>query len=515
MATDSNHPVLRARGLAKHFGGIFALQDVDLDLYAGEVHVLLGANGAGKSTLVKLLAGNLTPDRGTLYIRGRAVGFDNPRAALTAGIATVYQELSLFLGLTVAQNILIGREVLNRFGWIREAVLRQQAARMLQELGESNIRPDTRVGDLSLAERQLVEIAKALSYDPPVLVLDEPTSSLSKVEVDRLIEVIQALKQRGTAIVFISHRLEEIEQLGDRVTVLRSGQKVGEFLRQDFDRARALELMLGEQWQEDTAGPVVRRADIETAPPLLMIRGLSVTRALHEVELTLHPGEVVGLAGLEGHGQKALLMALFGIYRRGVSGTIELQGRRLRLQAPRRAIRQGIAFVPDDRKTMGAILPLSVAHNITVTIIGRLCRWLRIDGRRERERVRHYVTTLKIQCRTPRAPLWSLSGGNQQKVVAAKWLVLEQQVYLFCDPTRGVDAGARQSFYELIRSLAHAGKGVLVYSSDIGEFRRVCSRVLVLREGRIVGALRGSDISERNIMDLSFGAAAAVGRAES
>ncbi len=500
-------PVLRGRGLAKHFGGIFALQEVDLELYAGEVHVLLGANGAGKSTLVKLLAGNLVPDQGTLYLQDREVRFDSPRAALAHGIATVYQELSLFPGLTVAQNILIGREPRNRLGWLREGAVRVQARQILAELGETSIRPDTKVADLSLAERQLVEIAKALSHAPPVLVLDEPTSSLSKVEVDRLTDVIQALRTRGTAIVFISHRLEEIEQLGDRVTVLRSGRKVGEFSREAFDRSAALELMLGEQWHEETTVPTAGLTETGSSGPLLSVVGLSVMRVLHDIDLSLRPGEVVGLAGLEGHGQKALLMALFGIYRRGVSGTIELQGRRLRLRTPRRAIRGSIAFVPDDRKTMGGILPLSVAENISITIVDRLFRWFRIDPKRERERVRHFIDALKIKCRTSRVPLWSLSGGNQQKVVAAKWLALEQQVYLFCDPTRGVDAGARQSFYELIRSLASAGKGVLVYSSDIGEFRRVCSRVLVLREGRIVGTLQAADISERNIMDLSFGAA--------
>lgn len=513
METASSHRVLRAKGLAKHFGGIFAVQDVDLELYGGEVHVLLGANGAGKSTLVKLLAGNLVPDHGTLYLQDREVRLDNPRAALAHGIATVYQELSLFPGLTVAQNILIGREPRNRLGWIRERAVRVQAGAILAELGETHIRPDTRVADLSLAERQLVEIAKALSYKPPVLVLDEPTSSLSKVEADRLTEVIRALRSRGTAIVFISHRLEEIEQLGDRVTVLRSGLKVGEFTRDDFDRTAALELMLGEQWHMQTAAAEAVHPAAGVGEALLTVHDLNVRGILHNIGLTLRAGEVVGLAGLEGHGQKALLMALFGIYRRGIGGAVELHGRRLRLRAPRQAIRGGIAFVPDDRKTMGGILPLSVTHNISVTIVDRLLRRLGIDFKRERARVRHFIDALKIQCRAPRLPLWSLSGGNQQKVVAAKWLALEQQVYLFCDPTRGVDAGARESFYELIRSLAKAGKGVLVYSSDIGEFRRVCSRVLVLREGRIVGTLQANDISERSIMDLSFGAVAAGGQA--
>lgn len=504
--TARGAPVLRAQGLTKRFGGVSALRSVDLDLHAGEVHVLLGANGAGKSTLVKILAGNLAPDEGALYLHGRMVRFEHPRAARQAGIAIVYQELSLFPGLSVAQNILIGREPLTRFGWIREAAISRHAAVLLAELGAVDIDPDTRVADLSLAEQQLVEIAKALSYDPRVLILDEPTSALSHAEVDRLLQVVRQLQAQNKTIVFISHRMEEIEELGDRVSVLRSGEKVGEFERSRFDRARALELMLGEQWRAQPAAAASDASQQGAAArsPVLSVEHLELKRLLHDVSFQLRPGEILGLAGLEGQGQKALLLALFGVYRRGLHGTIKVHGRMLRPRRPRQAIRAGLAFLPDDRKSMGGILPLSVMHNVSITIVDRLCRWFGVDRAREHARVSHFVQALQIRCDSLGAPLHSLSGGNQQKVVTAKWLALEQHVYLFCDPTRGVDVGARQGFYELIRDLARAGKSVIVYSTDNGEFPILCSRVLVFREGTIVGSLSGEEITERNILELSF-----------
>ena len=502
---DADAPALRAQGLTKHFGGVTALDAVDLTLHAGEVHALLGANGAGKSTLVKLLSGNLQPDHGEMEMRGQKLRLAGPQAAFRTGIATVHQELSLFANLTVAQNILIGREPRNRTGFIREHPLSEQVATLLQQLGITGIDPDARVGDLPLAVRQLVEIAKAMAFDPAVLILDEPTSALGPQEVRHLLDVVRGLRDRGRAIVFISHRMEEIENIADRVTILRSGRVVGSFRAHAFERAEALRLMLGETAVVEHTPPAQPPDD---APVLLSVQNLSLPRRLDRLNFELRAGEVLGLAGLEGQGQKDALFALFGVWRHGLSGQIAVGGRRFMPHRPRTAIAAGLAFVPDDRKSMGGFLGLSVADNISVTLLERLRRGLFIDAGAERRIVRNLIDRLAIRCASPAARLSSLSGGNQQKAITAKWLALERSVYLFCDPTRGVDAGAREMLYATIRELAEAGRGVLLFSTDIAEFPILCSRVLVLRGGRVAGSLSGPDITEQSILDLSFREAA-------
>ena len=338
---DAGAPALRAEGLSKHFGGVVALDNVDLTLRAGEVHALLGANGAGKSTLVKLLAGNLSSDRGSIAVRGKTLRLTRPEAAFRAGIATVHQELSLFSGLTVAQNILIGREPRGPVGFIRERAVVRRVGELLERLGIAGIAADARVGDLSLAVRQLVEIAKAMSFDPAVLILDEPTSALGPVEVGHLLNVVRGLRARGRAIVFISHRMDEIENIADRITILRSGRAVGCFPGHEFDRTAALRLMLGES--AAAAAHDRPAAPREDAKVLLSVRDLSLPGRLDRVSFDLHAGEVLGLAGLEGQGQKDALFALFGIWRRGLSGGIKAgdrasrRGGRWRPFAPRSA----------------------------------------------------------------------------------------------------------------------------------------------------------------------------------
>ncbi|MGH7056446.1 MAG: sugar ABC transporter ATP-binding protein [Acetobacteraceae bacterium] len=500
-------PALAAAGLGKRFGGVVALAGVDLALYSGEVHALLGANGAGKSTLVKLFAGIEQPDAGDILVGGKAVRFATPRAALSAGIATVHQELSLFPSLGVAANILIGQEPRRRGGWIDRAALRRHAATLLAGLGADDIDPAVPVAELSLAETQLVEIAKALSVEPSVLILDEPTSALSVTEVERLIAVIERLRAKGVAIVFISHRLGEIERIADRVSILRSGEKVGSFAPGEFSRERALSLMLGEGWQAADTARAARLSRAE-AKPVLAVHGLGLARRFAEVSFALRRGEVLGLAGLEGQGQKEVLLALFGLFRHGLEGRIELAGRRLRPRRPLQAIKAGIAFIPDDRKNLGGFLGLSISENIAIGVLDRLCRGLLLSPARESALVGPLMHRLGVVAAGPSAPLGSLSGGNQQKVVVAKWLARRAEVYVFCDPTRGVDAGARAGLFTIIRELAAAGSGVLFYSTDISEFPTLCSRVLVFHEGRISGTLEGPAANEENILALSFREAA-------
>ncbi|MGH7101918.1 MAG: sugar ABC transporter ATP-binding protein, partial [Acetobacteraceae bacterium] len=463
-------------------------------------------NGAGKSTLVKLLAGYHAPDAGHVSMHGRTLRLTSPKAAFRAGIATVHQELSLFSALTVAQNILIGREERTTIGFIRERRIARQVERLLETLGINGIDANAQVGALSLAARQLVEIAKAMSFDPAVLILDEPTSALSPVEVHRLLEVVRGLRARGRAIVFISHRMEEIEDIANRITILRSGRVVGSFPGDRFDRAEALALMLGKSRDDGVRQrPAVPGSDV---PVVLSVKDLTLPGRVDHVSFDLYAGEVLGLAGLEGQGQKDVLFALFGVWRHGLGGHISIGSRAIMPRRPRAAIAAGIGFIPDDRKSMGGFLRLSVAHNISIAMLDRLRRGPLLDLGREARLVGGLIERLRIVCASPRLALASLSGGNQQKVIAAKWLARELGVYLFCDPTRGVDAGARESLYATVLELARDGKGVLVYSTDIAEFPILCARVLVLRGGHISGSLSGAEITEKAILALSFSEAA-------
>jgi ribose transport system ATP-binding protein len=381
--------------------------------------------------------------------------------------------------------------------------MRRLASELLESLGAADIALDTPVGELPLAHAQLVEIAKALSAEPSVLILDEPTSALSIAEVERLIAVIERLRAQGRAIIFISHRLGEIERIADRVSILRSGEKVGEFGPGTFRRARALQLMLGESWQE--AKPAERSPQERgAAPSVLTVETLTLPRHFSAISLALAQGEVLGLAGLEGQGQKEVLFALFGLFRRGLEGKIELAGKLLLPRRPRQAIAAGLAFIPDDRKSLGGFLGLSVSHNIAIGALDLIRSGPLLSAAAESALVDGLVRRLDIRCASATVPLGSLSGGNQQKVVVAKWLVRRAPVYLFCDPTRGVDAGARAGLFAVIRELAAAGSGVLFYSTDISEFPALCDRVLVFREGRIAGTLAGAAVTEPAILDLSF-----------
>jgi ribose transport system ATP-binding protein len=503
----SERPLLTATGLTKRFGGVVALKSADLSLFPGEVHALLGANGAGKSTLVKILAGVERPDEGELRIGERQVTFATPRAALAAGIATVHQELSLFPNLGVAENILIGREPRRGGLWLDPRAARRAAAALLESLGAADIDIEAPVGELPLAQAQLVEIAKALSAEPSVLILDEPTSALSIAEVERLVSVVERLKAQGKAIVFISHRLGEIERIADRVSILRSGEKVGEFTPGSFSRARALALMLGESWQDGKPPERAGRAR-DAGPAVLDVERLSLARHFDSVSFTLQPGEVLGLAGLEGQGQKDVLFALFGLFRRGLEGRIAVAGKTIRPRQPRQAIAAGLAFIPDDRKSLGGFLGLSVSANIVIGALDLVRSGPLLSPAAESALVDALVRRLDIRCASPAVPLGSLSGGNQQKVVVAKWLARRAPVYVFCDPTRGVDAGARAGLFAVIRELAAAGSGVLFYSTDISEFPALCDRVLVFREGRIAGELAGAAVTEPAILALSFHEAA-------
>lgn len=508
---SSAPPLLSAAALSKRYGATHALREATLTLRANEVHVLLGANGAGKSTLIKVLSGVTTPDSGTMELAGQPVTFSTPLDAATQGVATVFQELSLFPRMTVAQNIFIGREPRGRGRLIDEQKLRRLASETLARLQAEHIPVDTYVENLSLADQQLVEIAKALSHDPQLLILDEATSALSSREVDALLDLVTQLSRDGVAVLFISHRMEEIERIADRVTILRDGAVVESYARADFQREAAVGAMLGHRAGTAVTGRTSTDAVQLSASPVLDIEQLSISGVLTDIRFRLGAGEILGLSGLEGQGQVALMHALFGLYRRGVESRASLLGVPGLPNSPWAAMRRGVAYIPEDRKTQGGFLPLSIQENMTINSLPELSHAGLIDPARIAVRCREMIQLLQIKVASVNAPLSSLSGGNQQKVIVAKWLAHSPRLLLFNDPTRGIDIGAKAAMFELIAQQAAAGGAVIFYSTDLSEFAGLCDRVLVLRDGTIGGEISGAEISEARILALAFGETAPQG----
>lgn len=493
--------LLEARGISKHFGGTAALSEADFSCHGGEIHVLLGANGAGKSTLVKILCGVQTPDAGTIRLSGQEVELRDPIRAASLGVAAVFQELSLCPHLTVAENIMLAHEPVGPLKQIRAKELLQQVHSLFQRLGIDHIRPTELVAHLPLADRQLVEIAKALSHDPQTLIVDEGTSALGHEEVKRLFQLLKNLRDEGKAIIFISHRMAEVREIADRLTVFRNGRNVGTVSAEDFDESKLIELMLGERVQQSFPPRAPLPKEAET---YLQVEHLSAGELLRDISFSAKAGEVLGIAGLEGQGQGELLLALFGMIRR-LSGTVSLGGRRVRLGTPWRAKKSGFVLIPEDRKTQGLLQPLSLRENIALASLGALSNFGLIRRRRERQIAQQGMRRMEIKASSMEVPVRALSGGNQQKVVIAKWLETGADVFLFYDPTRGVDVGTKRSFYELIEDLAKSGKTVLLYTTELSEFVGLCHRVLVMSDRRIVTELSGDDITETRILSASIG----------
>lgn len=500
--SDPTAALIEARGIAKRFGPVTALTDGNLSCRPGEVLAVLGANGAGKSTFVKVLSGVLAPDAGEILLEGKPVRLLNPSQAARVGIATVFQELSLFPQRTAAENVVAGREPLHPWGLVDTGEVRARARAVFDRLSITHIRSDARIGDLSLADRQLVEICKALSNDPRVLILDEATSALPVRDVEKLFDLLAVLKRQGLAVIFISHRMAELRRIADRMTVLRDGRTVATLETKEFDEADVVEKMLGRRLTHSLVSNAP--AAHSSAPTLLKVDRLTVEGRLDAVSFSLGRGEIVGLTGLESQGQVDLLMALFGMYRR-MAGTIEIGGRQVHLTSPWRAKRAGIALIPAERKTAGALLPLSVRENIALPLLSSLSRFGFIRWGEERNRCADLVQKLEIVTPSIEAPVASLSGGNQQKVVLAKWFATGADIFLFYDPTRGVDIGAKEAVYRLVRQLAENGKGVLLYSTETEELASLCDRVLVVDRGRVVSTLTGGRVTVQSITRATLG----------
>src|SRR5919112_96900 len=471
---SSGPPLLQVHGVVKSFPGVRALDGVDLDVRAGEVHCLLGQNGAGKSTLIKVLAGAHQPDAGRISWRGEPVRLTDPQAAMSLGIATIYQELDLVAGLTVADNVFLGREHA-RLGLTRPASANRAAAELLARLGHADIRPTAEVGSLPAASQQMVSIARALSQDAKLIIMDEPSAVLDSEEVERLFTVIRDLTAHDVAVVYISHRLEEIREVGDRITVLKDGRTVATGLPARGTPTReVISLMTGRDIEY--VFPERRELPDPDAAPLLEVEALGLRGAFADVSFAVRPGEVVGLAGLVGSGRSEILETVYGA-RRPTSGTVRIGGRRLRAGDVGAAVAAGVGLAPEERKSQGLLLGESISRNISLSSLARFARAGFLSRSAEAEAARKQVTALEVRPADVDREVRTLSGGNQQKVVLARWLLRDCRVLLLDEPTRGVDVGARSEIYALVRDLADSGVAVVVVSSEIPEVLGLADRV--------------------------------------
>ncbi len=493
-------PLIEGVGLGRSYGGVRALHDADLAASGGAVHALVGENGAGKSTVIRILGGRTHADTGTIRLRGETVAFAGTADAHRRGVWTVFQELTLLPSLTVAENLFLTREPRGRGGLIDRRAMTRAADALLASLGIEHVDPRAAVADIPLSERQLVEIVRAVSNEPDVLFLDEPTSSLVEREVRWLFGAVARLRARGTAIVFTSHRWNEVAEIADRITVFRNGTGVGSFGAGDLSEDEAVALMTGRR-VETLYPPVPPLAS--TAAEALAVRALE-TPALHGVSLELHAGEVLGVGGLAGHGHRELFFTLFGAGPARVrGGTIAVAGRAVRLRSPRDAMNPGVGIflVPEDRKTEGLLLRVSVRNNMTLAILRRaLSRFGFLRRAEETRLVAAFSGQLKVKAAGPLAPVGSLSGGNQQKVLLGRSLLADPRILLLYDVTRGVDVATKAEIYALVHRLAAEGRAILLYSSDAEELAQLCHRVLVMREGRIAATLSGEALTAENVV---------------
>ncbi|MET9800582.1 sugar ABC transporter ATP-binding protein [Streptomyces sp. NPDC006368] len=487
-------------GITKSFPGVRALDGVDLEVRSGEVHCLLGQNGAGKSTLIKVLAGAHQPDGGEITWGGAPVTLRSPIAAMRLGIATIYQELDLVEGLSVAENVFLGHEPTAAGFVVRGRRARAATAALLRRLGHPELEPGRPVGELSAAQRQIVSMARALSHDVRLIVMDEPSAALDPDEVENLFRIVTDLTAEGVAVVYISHRLEEIRRIGDRVTVLKDGRAVaGGLPARQTPTRDIVALMTGRSveyvFPERPVAPAPGR------PPVLKVEGLTRAGEFAPVDLELRPGEIVGLAGLVGSGRSEILETVYGA-RRPTAGRVVVDGRPLRPGSVRAAVRAGLGLAPEERKAQGLLMLESVTRNVSVSSLSRFSRGGWLDRTAERDAARRATRELSLRPDNPDARVRTLSGGNQQKAVLARWLLRGCRVLLLDEPTRGVDVGARAELYAVIRRLADDGLAVLLVSSEVPEVLGLADRVLVLREGHVVHTAPAGELDEHRVLDL-------------
>jgi ribose transport system ATP-binding protein len=496
-APTGGPPLLEIRDLTKEFPGVRALDSVSMTILAGEVHALVGENGAGKSTLVKVLSGVEQPDGGEMLLNGQPYLAHTPQEALAAGIRVVYQELNLLTFLTIEENLSF-ESLPARRGLVDRKELRRRAEELLEEVG-LDVPPDTPVEELGIAQMQMVEIARALLTDARLLILDEPTATLTPREVDRLFEIVRKLTARGIGVLFISHHLDEMKEIGDRVTVLRNGQWAATKAVTDITVAEVIELMVGRA----LAAGFPFRGRVVPGQELLAVDGLTYRGNVEPVSLRVHEGEILGIAGLVGSGRTEAMRAIFGADH-ATAGTISVRGEAIRVREPRDAVQAGICLLTEDRKSQGLILDMTCAQNVTITRLDAVVRRGLLQTAREATETEALIDALSIKAQSPSQVVRFLSGGNQQKVVVAKWLFAESQILIFDEPTRGIDVGAKFEIYNLIWDLAERGKGIIVVSSDLPELLGICHRIMVFSKGAVVGELPREDFSEKAVLELAY-----------
>lgn len=497
---DTKEIALSIENLTKRYNGIPALRNASLSFYSGEVHALLGENGAGKSTLCKMLSGAIRPDEGIIRVNGKEFAFLTPSQAMGEGIGMIYQEFNLVSEMTVYENMFLGKEFRKGFG--------VDVPRMVEKTEDifkrQNIRidPYAKIKDLSVAYSQLVEISKAILEDARILIMDEPTAPLTTQEVGTLFELIRHLKQQGVTIIFISHRIEELLDLTDRITVMRDGEIISTVRTSETNQQELIRMMVGREL--GTAFPPITD-DGRRGEMVLKVEGLTTSK-VRNVSFELHRGEVLGLAGLVGAGRTEVVRALFGADPI-LSGEITVKGRRVELKRPLDAIRNGIVLIPEDRKRQGLELLMSILHNISIVKCKDWSKLFAVDTRQENENVRHFIETLSIRLRSPQDPVTSLSGGNQQKVVLAKWLSTQADILFLDEPTRGIDVGAKKEIYDLIDRLRREQKAIIMISSEMQEVIGLCNRILVMHEGNVTGEIPASEASQVRILQYASGIA--------
>ncbi len=486
-------PYVSLAGMSKSFVGVKALKDVSFDVRPGEVHALLGENGAGKSTLIKMMSGLYSPDAGTITVDGREVRFASTRDASAAGIATVYQELLLFPELTVAENVFLGNYPRRPGGWIDWSEVRARTRALLDQLDTFDLDVDAKVLTLSVAQRQRVEIAKALSKNARILIMDEPTASLVEADVQRLMAVVRQLRERGVGIVYVSHRMPEIFALADRVTVLRDGGYVATRDIGEVDEAALVAMMVGRPI--DSLFP---KADAKIGDTVLEVKNLNHGRHVQDISFSLRRGEILGVAGLVGSGRTELALTLFGMTP-ATSGEIVLEGRTVAITSPRQARDLGIAYVPEDRGQQGLVKQMAIRKNVSMASIERFSAGIFIKASEETQRALDAVKRLSVRCRNIGQPVGELSGGNQQKVVIAKWLETNPKVLILDEPTRGVDVGAKAEIHTIMGELVKQGVAILMISSELPEVLGMSDRVLVISGGRLTGEIDRADATPERV----------------
>jgi len=487
--------LLRMENISKHYPGVLALDNVSFDLTEGEVHCLVGENGAGKSTLMKILSGAIKKDDGRVIINDKEAEINNPADSQMLGIGLIYQDFKLVQELTAADNIFLGNEISKEFFFLDKKKMNEQAKLTLEQLGEK-INTDIPVDKLSIAQKQFVEIAKALRHNVKILAMDEPTAPLTNQETENLFSTIRKLKEKGTGIIYISHRLEEIFQIGDRVTVLRDGKSAGTFNLNDVDSKKLIQLMVGRELAEEFP-----RHSSERGEEILKLQNVE-GGILKNINLELYKGEILGLAGLVGSGRSELVRIIFGADKKE-NGKLFLNGKELIIRSPRNAIDSGIALLTEDRNRYGLFMELNIRKNITISNLKSLLSGIFIDKKKEADASLNFFNQLKIKAPSVETKVEALSGGNRQKVVLARWLFSDSQVLIFDEPTAGIDIGVKYEIYNLINKLADESAGIIVISSDLPELIGISDRIAVMCDGRITGILDRTEFNQEKILTLA------------